>query len=417
MVVMSSKASLGDALQMYFINKNNSEDHPVLGPLYAHLVGPIVVPVARVADVVKCIFEALGEIFGKVVWGVILLPVNPVRWLCRKDGIQNRFSINRAIESIGKAVIYFVGIPRDMVSNLIDPNWNVTKDDVRQLKTEKNKLEEQLAAKNKEIERLRAQMTRSLPEGQLSLDVIRQDPLNKNAFLSQIRTTTAGTGNLGSSSSNSSQPSASSRPGDIGGSLMERVQLAGTMVQRRRAEYETALSAFEDLAEIIKECKDEQISQETLDHFVNDVLADYSDESEILESNDFPGQHLWRNSQNGNKTHLVQLLNTKISEIQNEIDEIRRSAASIRQANNPVIAESTVERHRREQEEAEARLASQTSTSAPVVPDLVPEDQSPSSPFGVTLKPAGQREQTSNCVTEEPSQLVNPFGVRLRPVL
>ena len=56
---MSEEISFGDRLQIHFLEMNSSEKHNVLGPVYAHLVGCVAVPCARVADAVKSALEGL----------------------------------------------------------------------------------------------------------------------------------------------------------------------------------------------------------------------------------------------------------------------------------------------------------------------------------------------------------------------
>ncbi|MFI5343297.1 MAG: hypothetical protein ACHQUC_03655 [Chlamydiales bacterium] len=122
---MSSKVSFGDAAQIYFIHLNNHQDYPKIGAICAHLLGPISVSAMRIVDAFKCILDGGKDIFGKIGWGALLVPINFGLQLFNRNKINCSFSFVRGCKSIGKALIYLGTIPQDLLLNLIDPSWRI----------------------------------------------------------------------------------------------------------------------------------------------------------------------------------------------------------------------------------------------------------------------------------------------------
>lgn len=122
---MLDGTTASNRVQMHFIESNNDKNYPIRGPLYAHLVGALAVPLANSYDVIRAIFVGLGDIFGKISIGLTLPFVNLVMVLCEKDGYKNPCSIWRGVHSLGHAVLHGVEVPRSFITNLIDPNWSI----------------------------------------------------------------------------------------------------------------------------------------------------------------------------------------------------------------------------------------------------------------------------------------------------
>lgn len=173
---MSDKISYGDAVQIYFLELNNSKEHKLMGPICARVFGCIAVPSARVVDATKSAFDGLTDLFGILAYGLLFTPVNGVLWLIDWEKIPNCFSVSRGVNEIWLAFVQLGKVPVDFFSNLLAPNWNQKKpnlpdgdfDDIekkkraqeeaeKKAKLEKEKLAKEAAEKQAAEEKQRAE--------------------------------------------------------------------------------------------------------------------------------------------------------------------------------------------------------------------------------------------------------------------
>lgn len=380
---MSGKISFGDAVQMHIINKNNSKDHKLIGPLYAHLVGPIVVPAARVVDIVRSIFEALGDVFGKVVWGIVLLPINSVRWLFNKGTIENCFSVSRGVESAGKAFIYLGGIPRDAISNFIDPNWNVSKEEISQLTAEKQGLELEIKRLMDENVKLLKQLkedgskTSSTPSS--SSGNLDPNPASRANLLSdiqngrkpsEIKRTPLLSQTTGTMSPSTSSAAARTQP-SLQNLLEGPFSARRRLLQGKGNQPRLVVSAFEELIAEIKKKSGEELSSEEVNGFIETILSDYDGEKDFLAAKEFPSA--LDVSQYASKADLIRYLEALKDKVE---DEIRAVGTRSRVPYEPPPI-STAEKI----EEEQVASSSEPSSSTPE-----PEPEEPKTIFGVQLR-------------------------------
>lgn len=284
---MSSKISFGDRVQIYFIHLNNHQNHSIIGTICSHLLGAISVSAMRIMDVVKCIFEGVKDIFGKIGWGTLLVPINLGFQLLNRKKINCSFSFTRGCKSMGKALIYFGTIPQDFLSNLIDPSWKI----------ENHQSWQKLNA-NRLIEKRPALNTPSNPIYP-SFSDIKRDPLKKRDLLAKIR------GGCKLKPIPNRTPKMTFQVNGSG-SMVDILKTSPLYNTKVKSMQENIVEALSELLLRLEQKKNCTIMYERLADLVNDVFNLYSKQESSLKKK-CSSDLLWISSQ-GNKAVLIRSL-------------------------------------------------------------------------------------------------------------
>ncbi|MFI5343302.1 MAG: hypothetical protein ACHQUC_03680 [Chlamydiales bacterium] len=284
---MSSKISFGDRAQIYFIHLNNHQDYPKIGSIGAHLLGPISVSVMRIVDIVKCIFEGVKDILGKIGWGTLLVPINLGLWLLNRKKINCSFSFTRGCKSMGKALIYFGTIPQDFLSNLIDPSWKIENHQSWQEMNAKRPI------KNKPVQDPPSNPT------YFSFSDIKKDPLKKHDLLAEIRDGYKLKPTPNRTPKMPLQPNCS-------GSMVDILQTSPLYKTKIKSMQENIVEALSELLLRLDQEKDSAIMQERWINIVDDVFNRYPKQAPTLKKQ-YSSDLLWISSQ-GKKAALMRSL-------------------------------------------------------------------------------------------------------------
>lgn len=109
--------SLADRTQHYLIGMNNSNSSGKI--LAAHVGGACLMPILRVSEVVKNVFKALYEVFGKVAHTIVFGLPN----LCLKNKFTTQCSVGGGLKALGEAGRNLVDVIPSFFNNLFNPSW------------------------------------------------------------------------------------------------------------------------------------------------------------------------------------------------------------------------------------------------------------------------------------------------------
>lgn len=119
-IKIETSLSIGDRLQAYVIQLDQSPRYRVLGSIGARLIASPGMLIARILDAA---FHALIGI-AKLFIGLILLPVHFTARLLKKQELKTDWTIAEALNHIGQAILFGVDSLAAPFVNLINPDLN-----------------------------------------------------------------------------------------------------------------------------------------------------------------------------------------------------------------------------------------------------------------------------------------------------
>ncbi len=152
-------------LQKHFIAANESIKHPVLGPVYAHSVGPVTVSLEKICKAALMVLKGLSEMFAKAAWLLPFVLINAVRKIVlHKKSLNNPFSFSHGANRIAQGILNGLDIPRIFFIHLIDPKLLVIKKEIpaSHSLSELANVTEQLKDAKEELNDIKAQNQSSL---------------------------------------------------------------------------------------------------------------------------------------------------------------------------------------------------------------------------------------------------------------